>query len=108
MNSKKPPEGFPATFGPDVVVTDIDLDGEVFVVGGRRLTERRAAELAERAERRGGRPSLSGGGKRSPALSLRVTQSDRDRLDAVAAAQGRRSSDVVRDALREYLDRYAS
>lgn len=108
MSGDRPPEGFPATFGPDVTVSDIDLDAEKFVVGGRRLTEARAAKLAKHAERRGGRPSLSGGRRHSPALNLRVSQADRDRLDAVASAQGRRASDVVRDALREYLERHAS
>ncbi|MCI1746866.1 MAG: ribbon-helix-helix domain-containing protein [Acidipropionibacterium sp.] len=108
MSDKRPPEGFPETFGPDVIVQDIDLDDEEFVVGGQRLTEERAAAMADHAEHRGGRPSLSGGRRHSPALNLRVSQLDRDRLDAVAAGQGRRASDVVRDALREYLDRHAS
>ncbi|GAA2181197.1 hypothetical protein GCM10009785_15110 [Brooklawnia cerclae] len=108
MSNKQPPEGFPVRFGPDVTVADIDLDSEEFRVGGHRLTEARAAELAVQAERRGGRPSLSGGRRHSPALNLRVSQADRDRLDAVAAKQGRRTSDVARDALREYLDRHAS
>ncbi|WIY83002.1 CopG family transcriptional regulator [Propionimicrobium sp. PCR01-08-3] len=108
MTSKRLPEGWPTTFGPEVTVQDIDLDKEEFVVGGRRLTTERANELAEHAERRSGRPSLSGGRRHSPALNLRVSQTDRDRLDEVAAAQGRRASDVARDALREYLERHAS
>lgn len=108
MNDKRPPEGFPSTFGPDVTVRDIDLDAEEFVVNGHRLTEERTAELSEHAEHRTGRPSLSGGRRHSPALNLRVSQSDRDQLDAVAAGQGRRTSDVVRDALHEYLERHPS
>lgn len=58
MNQKQRPDGFPAEFGPDVAVRGIDLDAEEFVVGGERLTESRAVELAERLQRRVGRPAL--------------------------------------------------
>ncbi|MFT3970378.1 MAG: hypothetical protein QM695_08860 [Micropruina sp.] len=46
-----PPEGFPESFGPDVRVRSVDLKDEDFVVGGERLTEERAEQLAERAVR---------------------------------------------------------
>lgn len=102
MTTKRPP-GFPETFGPDVTVRDIDLDAEEFYVGGERLTEARAAELASRAERRTGRPSLSAPGRHSPTLSLRLPEAVKARLEAAANAQGRRQSDIVREALEEYL-----
>lgn len=105
--TKEPPNGLPARFGPDVTVRDLDLDQEEFVVGGQRLTTQRAAELAEKQERRSGRPSLTGHGKHSPALNLRIPQGDKDELEAVASRQGRRISDVVREAVRQYLDRQA-
>lgn len=108
MSSTRPPEGFPEKFGPDVTVRDIDLDAEEFYVGGERLTEARAAELAERAERRAGRPSLTGRGTHSPALNLRVSQATKDQLEDLAASSGRRQSDLVREALAEYLDRHRS
>lgn len=106
MASKQPPEGFPETFGPDVTVREIDLDAEEFYVGGERLTQARAAELAERAERRSGRPSLTSPGAHSPALNLRVSTQTKARLEAQAEAEGRRQSDIVRDALEEYLARH--
>lgn len=108
MNGKQRPDGFPDTFGPGVSVRDIDLDAEEFVVGGERLTESSAAEIAERLERRVGRPALGEPGKRSPALNLRIARADKDQLEALARQQGRRTSDLVRDALREYLDRHVS
>jgi len=33
--------------GPDVVVSDIDLDQEVVIVDGQRLTEARAEQISE-------------------------------------------------------------
>ncbi len=62
MSDNKPPAGFPETFGSDVTVRDINLDEGEFYVGGKRLTEARATELADRAERRAGRPSLTAPG----------------------------------------------
>lgn len=108
MNGKQRPDGVAGTFGPDISVRDIDLDIEEFVVGGERLTESRAAEIAERLERRVGRPALGEPGKQSPALNLRIARADKDQLEVLARQQGRRTSDVVREALREYLDRHAS
>lgn len=101
------PDWLPESFE-GVTLRDIDLDAEEFYVGGERLTEARAVELAERAERRGGRPSLTAPGAHSPALNLRVSADTKARLEAVAVAEGRRQSDVVREALDEYLDRHAS
>jgi len=101
MSNHRDPR-FPATIPADVTVRDIDLDAEEFYVGGERLTEARAEELATRAERRG-RPSLTSPGSHSPALNLRVPESLKERLEAFAAAHYRTQSDVVRDALVEYL-----
>ncbi|MDF1487390.1 ribbon-helix-helix protein, CopG family [Tessaracoccus caeni] len=108
MSGKQCPDGFPGAFAPDVSLRDIDLDAEEFVIGGKPLTESHAAEIAERLERRVGRPALGEPGKRSPALSLRIARADKDQLEVLARQQGRRTSDLVRDALREYLDRHAS
>jgi hypothetical protein len=106
VTGSRPPKGFPERFGSDVTVRDIDLDAEEFIVGGERLTVARAVELAERAERRAGRPSLTAPGAHSPALNLRVSVDTKARLEAVAEAEGRRQSDVVREALEEYLTRH--
>ena len=109
MSANKPPEGFPEAFGTDVTVRDIDLDSEEFFVGGERLTEKRASELADGAERRaegGGRPSLTAPGTHSPALNLRVSQGTKTELERLAASLGKRQSDIVREALEEYLVRH--
>lgn len=55
------------------------------------------------ASRGPGRPSLTAAGTHSPSLRIRLPQATRDALDAVADREGRRASDVVRDALDRYL-----
>lgn len=109
MSNNQPPEGFPVTFASDIAVRDIDLESEEFIVGGKRLTEHRAAEFARRVEQRtnaGGRPSLTAPGKHSPVLSLRVSETAKAQLKHLAAESGRRQSDLVREALQEYLERH--
>lgn len=54
----------------------------------------------------GGRPALtsaSAKGHRSPVRSLRLPEDLNSELDARAAAEHRRPSDVLREALRRYL-----
>lgn len=88
---------------------DIDLDQEEFQLpDGSRLSEAAAEQLAERvlAERRAGRPSISGGRRHTPSLSVRVPSRTRSALEAIADAQGRRLADVSRDALDEYIARH--
>lgn len=93
------------SIGPDV---DLDTE-EIRAADGRRLTEDLAAEIAERAlARHRGRPSVSGGSVRTPSLTVRVPSQLQDALKSIADAQGRRLSDVSRDALEEYVDRHAS
>jgi len=104
MSTERDPR-FPAVIPADVAVSDVDLDVEEFRVGGRRLTEDMAARMADRAERSAGRPSLTGPGQHSPALNLRVSVDTKRRLEAFAMAHGRRQSDVVRQALDEFLAR---
>jgi hypothetical protein len=83
------------------------LFGEAAATASRSLLEEAlgGAEALERAL--GGRPSLSPQaprGHRSPVRSLRLPEELSVRLDAQATAEGRRPSDVMRDALVEYLD----
>lgn len=61
---------------PGPIGSDVDLDkDEIYLADGRRLTERLAEEIAERAlTRHRGRPSVSGGGRRTPSLTVRVPQ----------------------------------
>jgi len=62
-----------------------------------------AARLVEAGRNRGGRPSLSAPGARSPQITLRLPESVNKRLTDVAARTGRRRSQIVRDALDAYL-----
>ncbi len=88
------------------VLPDVDLSTEdVRDSKGRRITE----EYAERAAVDAltsvgrGRPSLTGAKAPSPQVTFRVTPELRARAAAEAARQGRRVSDVARDALERYL-----
>lgn len=77
-------------FEPEVDVGDPDVD-----------------HAAEPVARGPGRPSLSAPGQRSPAMSVRLSVSARERLLALASKQGRRTSEVLRDAVDEYLARHS-
>jgi predicted HicB family RNase H-like nuclease len=88
------------------VLPDVDLAAaDVRDSKGRRMTEeyaeRAAAEALESIGR--GRPSLTGAKVPSPQVTFRVTPELRARAAAEAARQGRRVSDVARDALEQYL-----
>ena len=92
----------PQPLDPDRTLVDGDATDS-----GRSLLEEYLGgpEGLERAL--GGRPSLTPSaprGHRSPVRSLRLPRDLSLRLDAQAAAEGRRPSDVMRDALTEYLD----
>ena len=100
---------FPNRFGPDVDVEDVDLDAADVKYRGQALTEARAEEVAaEVLARSPGRPSLSGARELSPSLTIRLPQQERARLDRLAATQGRKTSELVREALHDYLARHAS
>jgi hypothetical protein len=91
------------TIGPDV-----DLDTEdVRLADGTRLTEELAAQIAEEAiaehPARRGRPTITGAAARTPKMTVRVAPETRRALEAIAARQGRRLTDVSRDALAEYV-----
>ncbi len=95
---------------PGQIGADVDLSKEeIRLKEGRRLTEKVADQIAERAlARRRGRPSISGTGRRTPSLTVRVPQPTRDALERLARAQGKRLADVSREALDEYISRHAS
>lgn len=86
---------------------DIDLDEtEVTLDDGTRLTEARAEQYANELEERhnkGGRPSLSGGSKRSPQIGIRLGEDLDAKLRAKADAEGKRVSDVVREAIEAHV-----
>lgn len=107
MNGPQPPH----SFGPDLQVSDVDLDQEDFTYRGERLTEERAVRVAAEAvkefQRRGtlpaGRPSLAGSGGHSPTLQVRVPEAVRDAVVALAERRHVKPSVVIREALEEYL-----
>lgn len=89
------------TLGPDV-----DLDHEIVRDRqGKRITETRAAQIAADALHQAGvgRPSLTGPGQRSPEVKARVPAELRDRLHETADQRGVSASELVREALEDYL-----
>jgi len=95
---------------PGAIGTDLDLDTEeVYLADGRRLTEKVAEDLGQRAlARHRGRPSVTGDRVRTPSLTVRVPPETRTALEEMAKAQGKRLADVSREALDEYVSRHAS
>ena len=95
---------------PNHTFEDIDLDAENVVVDGRRFTEADAAAISD-AIAAGpplsnlipGRKSLSGGGKHSPVINVRVSENTRRRLEELAAQRGESISKVARAALEAFV-----
>jgi hypothetical protein len=95
----------PGPIGPDM---DLETE-EVYIADGRRLTEELAQEIAGRAlARHRGRPSVSGGGRRTPSLTVRIPQPTRDALERLAKVRGKRLADVSREALNEYVAHHST
>ena len=91
---------------PNATIEDVDLDQtDVRLPDGRRLTEQLAGQLAEQTLARGvGRPSLSGvRGRPSQQIGLRLSPDLDRRLRERAAAEGKRPSQIVREALERYV-----
>jgi hypothetical protein len=75
------------------------------VESGRATVVTDAAEIRRRV---GGRPRVGGAAGTGPSrqVRVRVTTHTRTALEEIAAAQGRRLSDVSRDALDQYVARH--
>ncbi|MCL2541079.1 MAG: ribbon-helix-helix protein, CopG family [Nocardioidaceae bacterium] len=89
----------------DASVDDVDLDETVIVDrDGRRITEADAVERSEEllAKSRGGRPSMSKSG-RSPQIGVRLPVGLDARLRERAAREHKRPSEIVREALEQYV-----
>jgi len=52
---------------------------------------------------RRGRPSLSGNNAESPQITFRLPPELRAQVEVLATQEGRRMSDIARDALQRYL-----
>lgn len=88
------------------MLPDVDLESDdVRDSRGRRITEdcARAGTNQAIASIGPGRPSLTGMKATSPQVTFRVTPELRARAAAEAVRQGRRISDVAREALERYL-----
>ncbi len=82
---------------------DVDLDKEVVRhKDGSRITEEQAAAQGERIARRG-RPSLTGKAETSPQIGVRLSSDLNERLKARAEREGKKPSEVVREALELYV-----
>ncbi|GAC71050.1 hypothetical protein GS4_47_00400 [Gordonia soli NBRC 108243] len=94
---------------------DIDLEETEVIVGGERLTDERAEQLAEetlaevRARREArtkhlvpGGKSLTGGSTHSPVLNVRVPAELKSALDEQARAQSMGTSKLVRSILEDW------
>jgi hypothetical protein len=99
-------------FDETTVVEDADLEKEEFYVEGERLTEERAERLAAEVlakaramNLRPGGKSLSGEGKHSPVVQVRVSEHTRDKLRAIARARGMSVSKLSRKVLDEFVER---
>lgn len=103
------------TFDENTVVQDADLDKEEFYVGGERLTEQRAQQIAAEVlakasalNLRPGGKSLSGDGKHSPVVQVRVSERTRDKLRAIAQRRGMSVSKLSRRVLDEFVEHETS
>lgn len=85
---------------------DIDLDKEVVQDSkGRRITEKRAGEIAQDTLGRlgRGRPSLGGGKQHSPRVSFRAPAELRAQAEERAAREHKTVSQLAREALERLL-----
>ena len=95
------------TAGGEVVDTDLDQDD--FQFQGERLTEDRAAQIAEeRFEKSNlipGGKSLSGPGVHSPVVQVRVSYATRARLEEIARARKMSVSKLSRQVLDQFVSK---
>ena len=93
----------PSTSGSHRRAVSFPHPGTLRPVAAEAPAEEVAAGVLSRTP---GRPSLSGTKEKSPSLTIRLPKQERARLEQVAAKQGRRTSEVVREALEDYLTRH--
>jgi len=88
----------------ETTVGEVDLDKEVVLRSdGTRWTEADAWKESEAIRRSvPGKPSLSGRGT-SPQIGVRLPAELRQRLSERATRDGRRESELVREAIERYL-----
>lgn len=84
---------------------DVNLDKEIVLdSNGIRITEARARQIASRTHDLAvGRPSLSSPGVHSPEIKARVPLKLKKSLQREAKRRGQTSSELVRQAIEEFL-----
>lgn len=87
----------------DLTADDIEDVDQITMSDGRVLNDEEADDLVERLITASGRPSLTAPGIHSPTISMRLDAAMAQKLDAQAAKEGRRRSDLIRDAVANYL-----
>jgi predicted transcriptional regulator len=95
-----------APFGEVAVGPDVDLDEEeIRDSRGRRVTKEYADDAAEDALRKvgRGRPALGREGQKSPQVTFRLTPELRAQLEQRAATEGKKVSEVAREAVEQFL-----
>lgn len=90
-------------------IAETDLDEDDFQFQGERLTEQRAAGIAEeRFEKSAnlipGGKSLSGGQTHSPVVQVRVSVTTKTKLEAIAEARKMSVSKLSRQVLDEFVN----
>jgi hypothetical protein len=85
-------------------IVDIDTQ-EILDAHGRRITQDTVDGLVKAVQQAKtvGRPSLTAPGKHSPTVTLRFSEAVNSRLAEIADKQGKPKSQVVRDAVDQYL-----
>ena len=80
--------------------------GAAAATHGRQMLEQAAGGPAELEKLVRGRPSIdpaAGPGEHSRVRQVRLPAAQNQQLDALAASEGRRPSDLMREAVAEYL-----
>lgn len=82
------------------------LRGAASAAHGRQMLEQAAGGPAELDKLLRGRPSIdpdAGPGEHSRVRQVRLPAAQNQQLDALAASEGRRPSEIMREAVAEYL-----
>lgn len=78
-------------------------DDEIRNSAGKQLTDSDVEQFITEAHRISGRPSLTGPGAHSPQLTFRIPETTFNELQGLAERTGKRRSEIVREALVQYL-----
>jgi len=91
-----------------IIDDDRDLDVDPITLPDGTVLDNAAAErlgddVGAQAVAKRGRPSLTAPGQHSPRVTARVHPDVKASVEAVAERDGKRPTDIVREAIEEYL-----